>query len=300
MSSSQVGANLQTQKPFKTVKDVASFCTSLEGSFQSQLDTLQHSTTEELTKLSHLVETLVASRTDATPITTATPIVEEKNSVAATAAAIRDMQQRLDEQIAVVKANIAKELSLVRTDIDRLSNASQDQDDRIDDGEQYSRRNCLLIHGVAERPDENVLTTVINFVNEKLGDSPEVLLRYEDVDRVHRLPVRRSFADSAKSSERPRPRPIIIKLTRYIPRELIWARKRRLKGTEYLVTESLTMLRANLLATAKEVAGIRNVWTQDGRIVVLCPDKNTRLTIVHERDLHKLYSVFTTNKNPAH
>lgn len=300
MHSVQDTANPETQKPPKTIKDLVSLYSTLESNFENQLTTLQTSTTEQLCKLNNLVESLIASKTDASATSTPTPIVEESNSVAAVTVAIQEMQQRLDDQIAAVKASVAKELGVVKTDIDRLYDDTQVLADLLDEGEQYSRRNCLLLHGIAEHPGENVLATALNFVNGRLGNPSEVLLRCEDVDRVHRLgPLRKTFADTAKSSGRPRP--IILKLSRYIPRALIWDRKRRLKGTEFLITESLTAIRSKLLKTAKEMAGKHKVWTQDGRIIVLSPDSSSRLTITKERDLRQLRLAYpnSTTTNPV-
>ena len=45
--------------------------------------------------------------------------------------------------------------------IDELENVADRQ-------EQYSRRNCLLIHGIAETQDENTDQIVMNLVKDKL------------------------------------------------------------------------------------------------------------------------------------
>ena len=56
----------------------------------------------------------------------------------------------------------------------------------IDDNEQYSRRNCLLIHGVKETEKEVTDTQVLNLINKELkipGDKFSIV----DIDRSHRL-----------------------------------------------------------------------------------------------------------------
>ena len=46
--------------------------------------------------------------------------------------------------------------------------------------EQYSRRNCLLFHGLKEKENENNL--IFKFIDEKLGLS----INEHDLDRSHR------------------------------------------------------------------------------------------------------------------
>ena len=43
--------------------------------------------------------------------------------------------------------------------------------------------------------------------------------------------------------------------------------KRKLKGTGISIVENLTERRAELLQEVKKIAGYKNVWTMDGRIL---------------------------------
>ena len=52
--------------------------------------------------------------------------------------------------------------------------------------EQYSRRNCLLFHGLPEQENENTNHLIIWFINKKLG----VSINEYDLDRSHRLGYR--------------------------------------------------------------------------------------------------------------
>ena len=54
---------------------------------------------------------------------------------------------------------------------------------KIDRQEQYSRRNCVLIHGIEENRDENTDELVNELVNEKLIEE----ISLHDIDRSHRL-----------------------------------------------------------------------------------------------------------------
>ena len=55
--------------------------------------------------------------------------------------------------------------------------------DLIDNLEQYSRRNCALIHGIPETPDEKTDEVFISTVKQHL----KVNLKARDLERSHRL-----------------------------------------------------------------------------------------------------------------
>ena len=60
--------------------------------------------------------------------------------------------------------------------IDKLENLVGQQ-------EQYSRSNCLLVHGIAEANDENTDDLVLKTINEKL----DVDIAENEIDRPHRI-----------------------------------------------------------------------------------------------------------------
>nr|CAI5823236.1 unnamed protein product [Callosobruchus analis] len=64
-------------------------------------------------------------------------------------------------------------------------------------------------------------------------------------------------------------RGVFIKITSIQKRNLIYAKKKHLKGTGVVVREDLTSLRAELLRKAIEKIGLRNVWTENGKIFAI-------------------------------
>ena len=124
-----------------------------------------------------------------------------------------------------------------------------------DEMEQYSRRNCLVIHGITEHQNENTDRLVIDTINSKLNIS----LSANDIDRSHRIGSRNNSAG--------RPRAIIVKLARYNTRAAVFRAKKLLKNTKIMITESLTAQRMTVLKKAKNQFGPRNVWTSDGEIL---------------------------------
>lgn len=166
------------------------------------------------------------------------------------------VSKKYDDQV-TTNAELADKISeLVRSQDYAVQKFNQDlyvQGGSIEAQEQYSRRNCLLFHGVAETEDENTDAHVINTVKEHLG----ITLHANDLDRSHRLGAPRQDK---------RARPIIAKFSRYNVRASVYAAKRKLKGSTLLLTESLTKRRVEVLNAARRRFGNRNVWTMDGEL----------------------------------
>ena len=90
----------------------------------------------------------------------------------------------------------------------------------VDRQEQYSRRNCLLVHGIVEETVEDTDEKIINTLQQSMNET----IKPEDIDRSHRL-------GKPKSSKNAKPRPIIVKFVRYNNRNRMYRKNKRLKGT---------------------------------------------------------------------
>ena len=129
----------------------------------------------------------------------------------------------------------------------------------IDRHEQYSRRNCILVHGVKESENEDTNVVVTETLNELLQEK----LTDVDIDQIHWLGKLRKGKQS---------RPIIIKFARYNIRNGVFKNKKKLKDTSISITESLTQKRIQMLTKARNKFLFKNVWTQDGKLLVKSDD----------------------------
>ena len=118
----------------------------------------------------------------------------------------------------------------------------------------YTRRNCLVFHGIKENRDEQTDSVIIDFLKSQMG----IALTTQDLDRSHRL--------GTKDDSKKRPRPIIAKFVRHNDKQQIYAKKKSLKSKPFLITESLTPERLKTYTAARQKYGNTNVWTLDGRI----------------------------------
>ena len=113
---------------------------------------------------------------------------------------------------------------------------------------------------MAETNDENIDDPVLKTINEKLGfDITENL-----IDRSHRI---------GRKKDGQRPRPIIVKLTRYNTRKKVFASKRKLKGTCVIIRETLTAKTTEQLKKLRQEHGFTSAWTADDRNLFKCPNE---------------------------
>ena len=144
----------------------------------------------------------------------------------------------------------------------QLHNKIKSLEERIDDGEQRSRNQCLLIHGIAENDEEDTDTVAVGIINNEL----EILeFTASGLHNSHRLGPKKNRRNTRNTEVKPRP--IIIRFVYYRDRYDVFKNKSKLKGKNMYITENLTKSRVLLYQAAKEAYGKQNVWTSGGRVV---------------------------------
>ena len=124
--------------------------------------------------------------------------------------------------------SLEEKVSGLTEKVDKLSSL-------VDRQEQYSRRNCGLIHGVKENQNEDTDEIVLN------KSEIDLAISSGDIDRTHRISV-------PSQSEN---RPIIVKFLRYTDRRRVFTNKKRLKGKKMSINEILTKITMSALKEAK-------------------------------------------------
>ena len=159
-----------------------------------------------------------------------------------------------------MKEALLKLQQMIDSTMKRLSAVERRQDDL----EQYSRSNCLVIHGCENVPKSKpgkyleIENFVCNTLNEHLQlDSP---LQANDLDIAHPLPSKKGT-------------PVIVKFIRRTQKNQVYRKKRLLKGTKMIITESLTKRRLQLLEKARLEFKQCPVWSWKGEIFVFHNNK---------------------------
>lgn len=146
--------------------------------------------------------------------------------------------------------------------ISALMTRTTNLEKRVEELEVKGRRNTLLIHGVKEDPSHiDPMKEALGIINGKLGCSS---ITCAELEACYRL--------GPPNASRTTPRPIVIRFTRRTDRYDVWKKKKGLKGTRTLITESLIPSRQQIFTEARAVFTPANSWTQDGKIIVLYPD----------------------------
>ena len=193
-----------------------------------------------------------------TLITELTPIITEKVS------------QAIDKSIELQLKSRDDRIAALESKLDSITKEN-------DDAEQYSRRNCIIFHGLPETNNENTDETIIKICREKM----KIQVDCKDLDRSHRL----------GRSNGGKPRGIIAKFANYNCRDKIYRARKALRncsGTPVYIHESLTKKRSELFWKVKSSQAVKVAWTQDGRVFALLKKGDKRITLTHKDDLEKL------------
>ena len=185
------------------------------------------------------------------------------------------------EDIELQNDHLNRDMDAMRESVEDREEVIQQLLSRVDELEQYSRRECLVLNGVKENPHEteDIDEIVFDVISQKLGMK---ISTNDDIQRCHRLKTRRPCHSPV---ERQSPRPIIIKFVSYRKRQ-VFTSKKKLKGSGLVLTESLTATRQAVPAKAKLAFGVRNCWTNDGRIYISAGEKVSVIT--SEKELWEL------------
>ena len=141
-----------------------------------------------------------------------------------------------------------------------MSNELEELKNSLEQQQQYSRRNCILIHRISEQKGRDTDEQALKIITEELGE----IVENSDLDRANRIGAFKE--DKNKCS------PIIVRSSRYNVRDKVPKNIKKFKDKGYLITESLRDLRMKKLPEARNSFGFTNVWTQDGKI--LCKEDN--------------------------
>ena len=107
-----------------------------------------------------------------------------------------------------------KIINELKSEVSDLNNSVKNLENQLYCQEPYSHRNCILIHGITETQDKNTDDISLCTINEHL----ELELTEEELDRIHRI-------GNPKSGNK-RPRPIIVKFSRYNTRRKVFVNKK--------------------------------------------------------------------------
>lgn len=158
-----------------------------------------------------------------------------------------------ESELDVTRREFERFKVLILSMLEELKIKSDTMEEKIDDQENYSRRTCLLVHGIKEETNEKTDEIVLKLCENNL----KVPLALEQVERTHRL----GKPATGKT------RPIIVKFSNYRIRQTVFGNKKLLKGQKITITESLSNMRLELFKATKSYFD-KACWTRDGVVFV--------------------------------
>jgi len=173
---------------------------------------------------------------------------------------------------------LSKHLASVEAKVENILMKLETYEDKLDELEQYSRSNCLVVHGTNIKTSKNYhsyVDAVISVLNDKLPLSYDICPK--DIDILHPLPPNKKGQI-----------PVIIKFIQRSIRNEVYAKKSSLVKTGITITESLTKRRLDLLKYAQAKLGFRNCWTSKGNIY--CSIDGIKHSINNFHDIKALLS----------
>ena len=166
---------------------------------------------------------------------------------------------KLKKEIEDNKRESAKKEDELRQAIIDIDKNSWEHGGRINNLDQYSRSNNLVISGIPEdqsqweKPRETA-EKVVKTMNEKLKN---LNIESADIDICHRLGKIRTE----------KPRPVIVRFISRMTRNDLMYRRRDLKGTNIYVNEDLSHLNRHMLVNLKRmIPHDESVWVKDGTL----------------------------------
>ena len=168
---------------------------------------------------------------------------------------------KLKKEITSLNKNLEDQKAENQKLVDQIQTVNDTAEARINDLEQYGRRNNLRISGVPENQhgDETAEMTTRKVADTLNGTITDLNLARYDFDIAHRLGPKRR--DSC--------RPIIVKFQSRMNRDTVLRNRKLFKGSDIYINEDLTRLNQLVLACVRKKMPdeVDKVWTRNGRIV---------------------------------
>ena len=196
----------------------------------------------------------------------------------------KDIEKVVEKKVALEVASLQKEMDKLTKTLAKVQKELKEVKIHNDDLEQYSRRSCLRISGIAENEPEDTTKIVLDLA-ARCGAN----IRMDDIDRSHRVgrPNTQTIGDDDMTDmtegtrEPTRAREIIVKFRTH------GARLQLLKGRAFFrdrnenifINEDLTKTRKNLAYTCRKLkkdlhSSIVKTWVYNGNVYIQDSDEN--------------------------
>ena len=200
-------------------------------------------------------------------------------------------QKIIQVEISSIKENIIElnaEKNELKTEMSKMHTKTNELLSKINDIEQYTRRNNLRIFGV---PDPGDWETAAESEEKVLSIFHQKLKMYniksEQIEACHRIGRYKEGKNRA----------VIVRFISRKTKDSIIKERKQLKGTRILIAEDLTRENAawffKVKMSVKDESSISSVWTHNGETFVYGPSGKVKISM--NSDLNKLTELLGPN-----
>ncbi len=195
-----------------------------------------------------------------------------------------DIKNKLESACAKIEDQ-ASEITRLKEQINMKSNLCGVLQSRMNDLEQYTRRNSIRIFGLRDNNENETIyeteKVVLGFLNNKLG----LKMTPSDIDILHRLGRFSANYD----------RCVIVKFVSRKSKISVLSQRKKLKGSTISISEDLTSANHQHLQNVRQAECVSQAWSKDGKvfakdeggIIVLVPvGANVKSLVEKKRSQH--------------
>lgn len=176
-------------------------------------------------------------------------------------AIVNTISRKFAEKFNVYEAKIASleaEIQILKSNADKSENnftedSRKKLEQKVDFLEQRTKNKNIRLIGIKESPGENVVTQVKKLFQDKLN-----IQVADEITSVYRT--------GAANKRNSRHLIVVFRDSEY--KNMIFRKKKFLKGSNLVMKEDLTHDRWKLVRDSSEKYGLKNVWTFNGAVFV--------------------------------
>lgn len=157
--------------------------------------------------------------------------------------------KEFEEKIALLEA----ENKSLKASMEKQTQILQNMSEKCENMDQILRNKTIRIYGVKEQKNENILKIVTEILKTNVRIDAEKV----QIEHCYRI----------GKHDKDKIRPIIVQFARLGDKQLVYGKKRNLKGSRLIIREDLSRDKIQLLKMViSKVGDDGKVWTSDGRI----------------------------------
>ena len=190
-----------------------------------------------------------------------------------------EFKSEMRKQLADQREFFSSEMKYLREELAKKDRTIESLQDKVDDLEQYSRRENIIITGLQTRKRQynNVANPNPAHTPEEVENLEAQVLKFMASRDIHIKPEEISDIHPLRSYAPNRPAPIIIRFVSRKKKSEVLRNGKKLKGSDVYINDHLTAKNQSLAKRARQLRyekKIDSTWTKNGQVLVKVQNGN--------------------------